>query len=123
MFVSPDASPLVVAALDLVEAVDAAELPALRAGIASGPVVTRAGDWYGHAVNLASRVTGVARPDSVLCTEEVKDSAPDDFNWSFAGRFRLKGVSGPEPLHRARRPEEQSATKPTKGRRRRRASS
>ncbi len=123
MFVSPDVEPLVAAALALVEAAQNADLPSLRAGIASGPVISRAGDWYGHAVNLASRVTGVARPDSVLCTQEVRDAAPDAFNWSFAGRFRLKGVSGPQPLHRARPQEEQEPTKPTRGRRRRRASS
>ena len=123
MFISPEPTPMVAAALDLVDAVDAAELPSLRAGIASGAVVSRAGDWYGHAVNLSSRVTGVARPDSVLCTEEVRNTSADQFNWSFAGRFRLKGLAQPQPLYRARRLEEPSATTQTKGRRRRRASS
>jgi class 3 adenylate cyclase len=47
-------------------------------------------------------VTGVARPGSVLCTREVRDAAPDAFLWSGAGRYRLKGVSGPTPLYRAR---------------------
>jgi adenylate cyclase len=63
----------------------------------------RAGDYYGHSVNLASRVTGVARPGSVLCTQEVRDAAADDYDWSRAGRYRLKGVSGQTPLFRARR--------------------
>ena len=35
---------------------------AVRAGIAWGPAMQRAGDFYGHSVNLASRVTGIARP-------------------------------------------------------------
>ena len=61
MFVSPDAGALVSVALSLLEAVEAAELPSLRAGVASGAALQRAGDFYGHAVNLASRVTGVAR--------------------------------------------------------------
>ena len=51
------------------------ELPSLRAGIAFGPALLRAGDYYGNSVNLASRVTGVARPGSVLCTREVRDAA------------------------------------------------
>ena len=102
MFVSSDPGPMVAVALGLVEAVQAADLPALRAGVASGPAVLRAGDYYGHPVNLASRVTGVARPGSVLCTEEVRDAAPEDFDWSFAGRHRLKGVGDSVPLHRAR---------------------
>ncbi|MBV8218002.1 MAG: hypothetical protein JO325_06040, partial [Solirubrobacterales bacterium] len=62
-----------------------------------------AGDYYGHAVNLASRVTGVARPGSVLCTEEVHDAAPDQFDWSFARRHKLKGMSEAISLYRARR--------------------
>ena len=108
MFMSPEASALVAAALSLIEAAESGDLPALRAGMASGPVIRRAGDLYGNAVNLASRVTGVARPGSVLCTEDVRDAARDGFAWSSAGRFRLKGVEGRQPLYRARRLEKES---------------
>ncbi|HEY3771892.1 MAG TPA: adenylate cyclase regulatory domain-containing protein [Solirubrobacteraceae bacterium] len=103
MFVSPDPAALVEVALDLLDGAAAEDLPVLRAGIAYGPSVERAGDFYGNTVNLASRVTGVARPGSVLCTAEVHDAAAETFDWSFAGRHRLKGVSRPAPLHRARR--------------------
>ncbi|HEY5319056.1 MAG TPA: adenylate cyclase regulatory domain-containing protein [Solirubrobacteraceae bacterium] len=106
MFVSQGAAPMVDAALALVDAVEAAELPSLRAGLALGLAFNRAGDWYGNTVNLASRVTGVARPGSVLCTQQVRDAAAEDFAWSFAGRFKLKGVAEPTALHRARRPAE-----------------
>jgi adenylate cyclase len=128
MFVSPEPVPLVEVALELVDAVADADLPSLRAGIASGPALLRAGDFYGHSVNLASRVTGIARPGSVLCTQEVHDAAGDDFEWSFAGRHRLKGVLEPAPLHRARprRADDDApddATKQRSNRRRRRAAS
>jgi adenylate cyclase len=103
MFVSPNPGALVDVALSLVEKVEAAELPSLRVGVACGPAFQRSGDFYGHSVNLASRVTGVARPGSVLCTQEVRDGARDAFEWSPAGRFRLKGVQEREPLYRARR--------------------
>lgn len=127
MFVSPEPGPLVAVALSLVEAIEAADLPSLRAGIAYGPAQLRAGDYFGHSVNLASRVTGTARPGSVLCTEEVRDAAPEEFEWSFAGRHQLKGVADRVPLYRARRLErperdEQAATKLPAGRPRRRAS-
>jgi adenylate cyclase len=121
MFVSPDAEPLVATALSLLEAVERADLPSLRVGAASGPALIRAGDFYGHSVNLASRVTGIARPGSVLCTQEVHDAAPNAFEWSFAGRHRLRGVAEPLPLHRARRLSDGPATKPAAGRRRIRA--
>ena len=127
MFVSTDAEPLVEMALALVDGAEQAELPSLRAGIASGPALFRAGDYYGHSVNLASRVTGIARPGSVLCTQEVRDAAADAFTWSFAGRHRLRGVLEPAALHRARphgagEPEtDDQARKPRSDRRRRRA--
>jgi adenylate cyclase len=103
MFVSPDPATLVEVALDLLDGAAAEDLPVLRAGIAYGPAVERAGDFYGNTVNLASRVTGIARPASVLCTAEVHDACPGAFDWSFTGRHRLKGVSRPAALHRARR--------------------
>jgi adenylate cyclase len=127
MLASRDARPLVEAALTLLEASEEADLPSLRAGVAIGPAVPRAGDLYGHGVNLASRVTGVARPGSVLCTKEVRDAAPDDFDWSYAGKHRLKGIGESLPLYRARRlevaAETAGASLRKEDRRRRRASS
>jgi adenylate cyclase len=123
MFVSPEPAPLVAVALSLLDAARDAELPSLRAGIAFGPALVRAGDFYGHSVNLASRVTGIARPDSVLCTLEVHDAAPDLFEWSFAGRHRLKGIPEPLALYRARRLPADSAKPPATDRRRTRGSS
>lgn len=106
MLVGSEPAPTVKAALALLDAAREAELPSLRAGIAFGPALQRAGDFFGHTVNLASRITGAARPDSVLCTQEVRDAAQDDYAWSFAGRFRLKGVSHQVALYRARAPAE-----------------
>jgi adenylate cyclase len=105
---SRDARALVAGALRLLGEAQAADLPSVRAGIACGLAIPRSGDLYGHAVNLASRVTGIARPGSVLCTQEVRDAAPD-FDWSYAGRHRLKGIGEAVPLHRARlaKPEEE----------------
>ncbi len=127
MLVSRDAGPLVEASLSLIEEVRAADLPAARAGIACGPTTFRAGDFYGHAVNLASRVTGIARPGSVLCDKAVRDAVQDAFDWSFAGRHRLKGVGDSVPLYRARPlsavPAPDGPKKRTADRRRRRAGS
>jgi adenylate cyclase len=126
MFVSPAPGPLVAVALELVHSAQAADLPTVRAGVADGLALARAGDYYGQAVNLASRVTGVARPGSVLCTQDVRDAAGDEFEWSFAGRHRLKGIAEAVALHRARLPAldaPDGATGPKAGRRRRRASS
>jgi adenylate cyclase len=103
MFVSPEPAPLVSVALSLLEAVQAADLPSLRAGVAHGTALQRAGDYYGHAVNLASRVTGAAPPGSVLSTKEVRDATRDRFDWSYARKHKLKGMPEPVSLYRARR--------------------
>jgi adenylate cyclase len=105
MLVSPEPAELVDTSLLLVEASEADRgLPALRAGVAYGPAVNRWGDWYGTTVNVASRLTTRARPDSVLVTEPVRDAVGDGaFAWSAAGEKKLKGLSAPVTAYRARR--------------------
>jgi adenylate cyclase len=105
MLASSDPEPLLQAALALVDAADAEgeDFPQLRAGAALGLALPRAGDWFGRPVNLASRITGIARPGSVLVERGVRDSAGDAYAWSFAGERRLRGIRGSVPLFRARR--------------------
>jgi adenylate cyclase len=50
---------------------DADHLPQLRVGMALGRVLTRLGDVYGPTVNLASRLTSLARPGAVLVDREL----------------------------------------------------
>jgi adenylate cyclase len=106
MFVSPEPAALLDAVLSLVDATEGDEdLPRLRAGMATGMAVSRAGDWFGSSVNLASRVTGAARPGSVLTSESAREAIGEDdrFTWSFAGARRLKGIKSEVKLFRARR--------------------
>jgi adenylate cyclase len=105
MLVSPEPEPVVAVALDLLEASDAEGegFPQLRVGLAAGAALSRAGDWYGRPVNVASRVTQIARPGSVLATREVRDAAPDTYRWSSAGARSIKGLPDPVRLYRARR--------------------
>ncbi|OBG47501.1 cyclase [Mycobacterium alsense] len=109
MFVCPDPRPLLDIVLKLVDAVDGDnDFPRLRAGVASGMAVSRAGDWFGSPVNVASRVTAVARPGTVLAAESVWEVLDDggedgDFQGSFAGARRLKGIKGEVKLFRIRR--------------------
>jgi adenylate cyclase len=106
MLVSRETDALIDALLGLVEAADeeGEEFPQLSAGAARGPALSRGGDWYGSPVNLASRVTGVARPGSVLVTRQLRDAAPaESYSWSRAPDRRLKGVEGRVSLYRVRR--------------------
>jgi adenylate cyclase len=53
------------------------ELPSLRAGLAYGRVLSRFGDIYGAVVNLAARLTSVARPGSVLIDRSLAHALQD----------------------------------------------
>lgn len=107
MFASREPLPLLEAVMGLVEAAGGDEIPSLRAGVANGQALGRGGDWYGRPVNLAARITGFARPDSVVVAQGVKDALEsadgDRFSFSFAGKRRFKGISGETSVHRVRR--------------------
>jgi len=105
MLASVEPEPLLDAALSLIDAADAEseDFPQLRAGVAVGFALPRAGDWFGRPVNLASRITQVARPGSLLAEREVRESALESYRWSYAGERRLRGIREPVPLFRARR--------------------
>ena len=105
MFVSPEPAPLLNTVLDLAAAAAAHGLPPLRIGIASGTAVSRAGDWFGRPVNVASRVTATAPPGAVLVAESTHQAAADapGLRWFPHGARRLKGVSGDVRLFRVTR--------------------
>jgi adenylate cyclase len=104
MLCSLKPEPLLDSALALLDAADAEsqDFPQLRAGMAIGAALSRAGDWFGRPVNLASRITSIARPGSLLAEREVRESAPEAYRWSYAGERRLRGVRDPVALFRAR---------------------
>jgi adenylate cyclase len=107
MLVSAEPEPMVAAALELIRAAEqeGQQFPWLRAGVASGPTLPQSGDYYGRAVNLASRITNVARPGSVVLDEATKEAA-EAFEYSYVGERRLKGLDYRVKLFRARAPGE-----------------
>jgi adenylate cyclase len=105
MLVSPDAAAVISTCLELVERAEGQDdFPPLRAGISYGAAVNRWGDWFGSTVNVASRLTARARPNSVLVSEAVKECVGDDtFAWSSAGEKKLKGLNKPLKTFRPRK--------------------
>ena len=106
MLICPDTAKLIDAMLALGEAADGDEtMPQLRIGIASGWAVSRARDWFGSPVNVASRITEIAEPGAVLVAGSARDEVSEAHGllWSFAESRQLKGVAGPTQLFRVRR--------------------
>jgi adenylate cyclase len=105
MFVSTDTDRLIAALLDLIDLAAAHDLPQLRAGVATGLAVSRAGDWYGSPVNIASRVTGLARAGTVVVTASARKTVgtAEGLEWSPAGAQHLRGVPGRVRLYRVSR--------------------
>jgi adenylate cyclase len=105
MLASEEPEPLLDAGLALLDVAEGEgeAFPRLRAGIAVGAALSRAGDWFGRPVNLASRITSIARPGSLLAEREVREAAPEAYHWSYAGERRLRGIRDPVALFRARR--------------------
>lgn len=108
MLLCADPVPLLNAVLDLVAVAAKEGLPRLRGGVASGNAVSRAGDWFGSPVNVASRVTGAARAGTVLVAESTREAIGDaeGFDWAFTGSRHLKGISGEVKLFRVSRSRE-----------------
>lgn len=67
LFVTDNPVSGAVIALSLSEQLGADDLlPEVRVGLAHGPVLRSLGDVYGSTVNLASRLTGLAQPGTVM---------------------------------------------------------
>jgi adenylate cyclase len=71
LFTAGSATDAVEIGLELPGVWAAEDRPPLRTGAAYGPVLTRLGDVYSPVVNLASRLTSIARPGTVLVDREL----------------------------------------------------
>jgi adenylate cyclase len=99
LFQADDPASAALIALELLEgAKQHPDLPELRAGVALGPVVTRLGDVYGSTVNIASRLTNLARPGWVLIDRNMHMALENDPRFRFKSR-RPEAVRGFHRLH------------------------
>jgi len=89
------AADAVAAASAVIELAHHRGLPAARAGISAGALIRRDGDYFGHTVNLASRICDAAAAGTVTATRQVAELVPG-LSWTPIGDATLKGV--PEPV-------------------------
>jgi adenylate cyclase len=72
--------------------------PRPRIGIHAGAALYRDGDYYGHAVNLASRVAARAAGGEVLVTRPVVEAAAAHLSFEQIGAVTMKGFKEPTEL-------------------------
>jgi adenylate cyclase len=94
------AAPAVEFALEVVEQAEEQGLWSLHAGVNTGPMLRRDADYFGTAVNVASRVADQAGAGEVKVTKAVVDSCTGNPSVAFhpAGEAVLKNVADPVSL-------------------------
>ena len=98
MFVAPDPITLADAMLELTTETEGLEDAPLRGGLAFGETLVREGDYVGQTVNMAARLTDIARPWSVLAAEELIDDLEDVYDIKRILPTRIRGVGLRRPL-------------------------
>jgi len=79
LFVSEDPVRAMEIALSIVDVIgNDSRLPDVRVGLATGSAIMRLGDVFGPPVNMAARLTGVARRNRVITDRVTADLLPED---------------------------------------------
>jgi class 3 adenylate cyclase len=96
MGVFTSASQAIAAARRCIELSAESELR-LHVGLHAGDVIREAGNVYGGAVNIASRICALSAPGEVLVSATVRDLARTSAGVTFAdrGEHEMKGVGEP----------------------------
>jgi adenylate cyclase len=84
------------------QALNAGRRPLPRIGVHAGETLYRDGDYYGRAVNLASRVGARAAGGEVLVTEPVAQAAGGHLAFEPIGEVKLKGFTEATELYLAK---------------------
>lgn len=100
LFVHPDPVEATRISLDIIAMIAARpKLPDVRVGLATGSVLSRLGDVFGPPVNLAARLSGVARANRVLVDQATADLLGDDFDTRVLPARPIKGFGILSPIN------------------------
>jgi predicted ATPase/class 3 adenylate cyclase/tetratricopeptide (TPR) repeat protein len=81
----------------------------VRMSVHTGVADQRGDDYFGAALNRAARLTSVAHPGQVLCTQAtadlVRDSLPPPSGLTELGHHRLRDLSRPEVVFQVQHPD------------------
>jgi adenylate cyclase len=78
---------------------DEPRLPLTRTGVHCGPVLRRGSDVFGSTVNIAARLTALARPGELLTTQQMADVAEaSGVAVQHRGQHQIRSVLAPLKL-------------------------
>ncbi|RSN14784.1 adenylate/guanylate cyclase domain-containing protein [Nonomuraea sp. WAC 01424] len=88
LFTAPAPAQAAAIALDLAESLE------LRIGMAYGPVVPMMGDVFGTTVNLAARLTAIARPGTIVVDSELAEGLGEGAEGVSVHKIRRRPARG-----------------------------
>ncbi len=105
LFVNPDPREATLTALELVANIGSRDdLPDVRVGLATGSGISRLGDVFGPPVNLAARLSHVARSNRVLVDDATAaDLTDEEFEMRTLPPRPLRGFGNVSPITVSRR--------------------
>ena len=74
----------------------------MHASAHQGTAISREGDYFGGAVNLAARLLDAAAGNQLVATAATAAADPGGGEWESAGSVRVRGVKGPVDVVRQR---------------------
>jgi adenylate cyclase len=92
MLVYPNAAEAVAAWRRFRAAMSDRAAPALHGSAHQGVVIRREGDYFGGAVNLASRLLALAGPGELLATRAAVERTGSEDTWTSLGSRTLRGL-------------------------------
>lgn len=85
---------------------DETEIPDVRVGVAHGPVLPLMGDVFGTTVNLAARLTALARPGTVVIDQSLAEALEENEDYKITSMVRRPvqglGIVQPYVLRRGK---------------------
>ncbi|MEX2196624.1 MAG: hypothetical protein WD844_15185 [Thermoleophilaceae bacterium] len=100
MLTYPGADEAVAAGSRVIDGMREDGMPGVHASVHQGVAITRDGDYFGGAVNLAARLLAAAGRDELVATSDAVHAAGPSFDWASAGTLKVRGVAAPVDVFR-----------------------
>lgn len=99
LYVHPEPIVATQIALDVIAGIGSrSKLPDVRVGLATGSVLSRLGDVFGPPVNLAARLSQVARANRVLVDDATAEALAGEFEMRALPPRAVKGFGHLSPI-------------------------